>query len=326
MEKDVIIFCQSPRDLTKVVSLYEENKGNNITIFVINVYGNYTFLKNLNLNAKIIYIPHKKIKNPFNLISMLLHLRKNIYPVVENFSGAEIFFFSQYFDYVTGVLIERLKEKNTIYFIDNYKQNLKEEPLKLIEKIFLYLFKLFFKTQFFYSKVGSFRAYFFKLPSNTITTDVKSSLPKSYKQNFANPSEKNLLLFEGRGDLKEYFIHYEEDFEAILDTLPKDYKVYIKPHPRLNYSPFIDRFDNIHIINKDIPSEFLNEENFTVILGIETTATADFFKTKIPTFSLIPIFSFKDNNAEFYSNHLNNITEGKAKYITSIEELNKMLS
>ena len=101
----IIIFCQSPRDLAKVISLYEEFKDQDIEILVINVYSNYKFLNSLSLNAKIQYIPHKKIKNPFNFLSMLFILKLKVIPNIKKQKDAKVYFFSQYFDYVTAILL-----------------------------------------------------------------------------------------------------------------------------------------------------------------------------------------------------------------------------
>jgi hypothetical protein len=240
----------------------------------------------------------------------------------------DVFFFSQYFDYVTGILISRLSRNNNIFFIDIFKPELKITPPTLAQKIFIKGFYQLFRLKLYYTLIGTTPAYFFKLPEGTKSLKIETNIPVQYKQRYGDTSKKNILLFEGRGDLQAYFTNYNFEFSTLLDSLLKDYHVYIKPHPRLGTLDSLkkNKSNNLHLLKKEIPAEFISANSFDLILGIETTAIVDFSLINNSTYSIIDLFSFVEGSQEFFKDHLNKCSNGNLKYTTSIEELNRTVS
>lgn len=58
-DRNLIIICQAPADVQYVVNMYNDNSARCNSIFVINVFNVFLFLKSLDLDVEIYYIPYK---------------------------------------------------------------------------------------------------------------------------------------------------------------------------------------------------------------------------------------------------------------------------
>ena len=323
---DNIIISQAPRDLTKVISLYEKLRSTRTKIYVVNCFANFVFLKSLKLSADIEFVPHKEIKYPQNLLKMIFVIYSRYFFQLKRIEGANVYFFSRYFDYVTAIFVNRLKQKNNIFFNDLFKAQLSELNPSITQRAVLSTFQFAFRTKLKRTMIGQTPGYYFDLPLQTREIDIPTEIPSKYKQKVTQDTYKSVLIFDGRGDKKEYYLSYEKNFLKVLSSIPEDFKVYIKPHPRIGHTPFLEQQERVKIISKGIPGEFLVPQEFTFILGIETTALIDFVQAEAPVYSIMPLFDIEPKSYKFFKGHLDKLSNGEMKYISSLEELNKKLA
>jgi hypothetical protein len=132
-------------------------------------------------------------------------------------------------------------------------------------------------------------------------------------------SKKKLLLFEGNGVLESFYVDYEKTLRACIEKLSKKYTIYIKPHPRVGHSSFLNDC-KVSIVEDYIPSEFIFLNNFDVILGIVTTAIAT--AKHHNKYSLINVFEFNDKNVKIkFKEYMDEISRGSLLHISDIEKI-----
>lgn len=322
--RQLILFSQAPADIIYVLSLYEQKKDHyKVKIIVVNVINNFKFLKSLKLKAEIEYVPVIAKKNLLKLFIFFIRLRIIYIKLFNKIDRSEVYFFSNTEDYVTAFFIEKLSLKHNVYFIDIHKIKgpeifgFKNSLSKIIVQ-----FLLGIRIKFFihYSGVSAYQALFDlnRVAEKKLNPNV--NLSKQYQYRINNQADKKkLLLFEGNGALSILYVDYEKTLRAIIEKLSKKYKIYIKPHPRLGYSDFLNDYDVI-IVENHIPSEFIFLDNFDVILGIVTTAIAT--SKHYNKYSLINLFEFTDKSAKIkFKKHMDDISGRTLTHISDIEKI-----
>lgn len=319
--KDVILFSQAPADIQYIIYLYDKYKDCNVTIIVVNVINNYKYLKSLSLNAEISFIP---------LISQRHFLKFLLYPIklqliyFKQFIGlkdASIYFFSNNYDYVTAFFIQKLNYKNNVYFYDLY--DLDGPPLKGINSLIkVALTRLLFGITVKFFKLSSYVAYqyiFENTDVKHITLNVNINRLNHYRYYTKKTKNIKVLLFESNEMRDDSFVEYGKHITAILDKLPSDCNIYIKPHPRLGYSSILNGY-NIKLVPDFVPSELLYLDDFTLVLGIGSTSIATAIHSN--KYSLIYLFDFRDEKRrEYLVNYLNKLSGNRLVYLNNLADL-----
>ncbi|MGE4444668.1 MAG: hypothetical protein AB7E37_06860 [Candidatus Altimarinota bacterium] len=305
MRKSVILFSQSPLDISYVLYLYEKYKYKyNIKIFVVSVYNNYKFLSSLNLEVQELkFIPFISIKNPFKAFVYSFKLKFVYYKYFQKEVNSKVYFFSDNSDYITSFFINKLSKKNKILFVDIFNiygekiSNIKLYLIKLIAKILFGVDIEFFKIV---NKI-SYKYKFNKFNKIKINLDKSKLNHYLYNIKCENNSKKNILFIESKIP-DGIFRNYDKDLINCMNKIIKEYNIYIKPHPRLGYSKIIDNY-NVKIIDNYIPAEFIDIKSFDMIFGIISSSISTIeHKNKI---SLINFFSFIDEKQKlFYKDYL----------------------
>lgn len=99
----------------------------------------------------------------------------------------------------------------------------------------------------------------------------------------------------------------------------RNFKVYLKPHPRLGYSDFLKE-KIYYIANSNIPAELIDDSSFNMIIGIISSALAYFAeKDNSKVISLINIYDFQKSDVKkrFYE-YLNDLSDN-INYVNTIE-------
>ena len=183
-------------------------------------------------------------------------------------------------------------------------------------KIMKYLFDIDIK---FFSIAGAnaYQYLFDKNKINTISIKVNPKDLDGYRYKINSNHKKNLLLFESNGILDKSFVNYQKELTQIILKVIDKYDVYIKPHPRLGYSKFLNTY-KINIIESYIPSELLRISDFDIVLGIDSASIAT--GQHLNKFSLIDLFEFSDETRKNYlKNYLNKLSKNKLIYLDSID-------
>ncbi len=138
-----------------------------------------------------------------------------------------------------------------------------------------------------------------------------------FSQAPANISSKNnLLLLESNSKLDQKFKNYQDDLIFILNVLKKKYNIYVKPHPRLGYSPFLDQYAT-GMIESFVPVELLCLDDFFIVIGIDSASIAT--ASHDNKYSVIDLFSFKNNSEkQNLKKYLDELSNGSLKYIENV--------
>jgi len=322
--KELILFSQAPADIQYVLSLYDKNKdGFKIKIIVIGVENSFKFFKSLGLSAEIKFIPLIAYKNLLKFLYFSLRLRRLYKQYFLNKSDAEVYFFSNNYDYVTAYFIEKLAKSNNVYFYDIYK--LDGTPIKsftVITKVFLT--KILFGITVKFFNISGLQVYQYMYSKNEVheidlIINAKKMLSYQYRVKANTNSKNNLLLLESNSKSDQKFKNYQDDLTFILNVLKKKYNIYIKPHPRLGYSSFLDQYAT-GMIESFVPAELLCLDDFFIVIGIDSASIAT--ASHDNKYSVIDLFSFKNNSEkQNLKKYLDRLSNGSLKYIENVRSV-----
>jgi hypothetical protein len=321
----MIIFSQAPYDLQFVINLYEKRKDQKLFIFVSSRRSNYNFLQELNLNAKIIFLPYISLSSPLWLMLLPFYLL-SLKVFFSFFRNHKVYYFSNVHDLVTSFCIKSLVKNNVINFIDIYKRTLKyEHHINPLRNMLYRLMSIIVNIKIGSIKTGDLWLYHIDPPSKLIKQLPEDFvIPKKYLWNpEVNSAKRNVLLFEAKQDQNSRFSNYESQLCEVLDYLvQRDYCLYIKPHPRIGHSKFLNSKSHIRFLKQDLPAEFIDFDAFHLILGIETTAIASLSIRSENVFSLVKIFKYKNEDAKAEMiEYLNDISFGNLRILEELNEI-----
>lgn len=303
-----IIFVQAPADVKYALEFYEKNyKTLKISICCINVQGMYNFIKSKNLIVENLYfIPYNfnlSYSNPITLIKVKVLLYKTYSKLFRGIRDNHIYFFSHFFDYLSFFMLARLSKGNNITLINHYDDAIMlnyKRPKKSIRILFiclLYKWLTNIKFDFFefsnsiilefpYKKYGIYQIQ---------KKQIDYTIIDKYKYRINTSCNNNILFLENDFEKENLHKNYQEVTSKLVQYyLDNDYNIYIKPHPRLGYSFFLNNYP-VKFINADIPAEFINEKDFCIIMGISSTSLTFFAERKVSkVLSLIELYLYQD--------------------------------
>lgn len=334
--KRIILFCQAPADIQHALTIYEREKSKSkVSIFCINVEGTYKFLSSLDLRLKqLVFIPSQKdfsLKNPIKILKEKMRLNKIYKKYFHQKQRYEIYFFSHFYDWITFSFLANLYKNNEIIFIDHYdsfsvshfrikKNNLKDSIILLMYRYLTGIKFNFFvlentkKLEFPYQKYGIRRIEI---------ANVDKKIYEKYSYKIDSTQGNLILLFESDHSKQNTIKNYNKKIIEIVKELKnKGYKIYLKPHPRIGFSKSLKKYV-FKVLSDFIPGEFIDEKYFCAILGVETCALTSFARRGFDNvYSLINLFNFsKKIQKENYKKYLNTLSEGKIKFIDSLDSL-----
>lgn len=333
-KRPIIIFCQAPADTAYVLTLYEKFKDKrSISIYVINVEGTYKHLKLLNLNIDSLkFIPYPDLYHLFRSPRKIIKARRDIAQMQKQFKqikSHEVYYSNNLADWITFACIHIMRDHNDIFVYDYYNTTKRNAKPKLTVKNVIILLVLFYITrvklqldQRLGQSVPFFPCYLYGIRKYNITLSPR--IFKKYVYPLEDLLQRAVLLYES--DMKDEmtFINYEATISTIIKRLLKEgYKIYIKPHPRIGYSKFLDRY-NIIVLPGFISGEFLPVDQFQAVLGIWTTTIAKISASNanINVVTILDLFHTvrekdKDTMRQFLMNQSNN----KLKFAKSMDDL-----
>ena len=310
--KEILIFCQAPADIQYALTIYDENKKSmDISIYCINVEGMFNFLESLKLNLKqLVFIPYDiylSYKNPIKIFRArrkLISLYKRYF---ESNSDNDIYFFSHFFDFITFFMVAKLSKKNKVIFVNHYDdaicKNYKRPKLSIRYLKSYSLYKLNTGIDF---KFYQFNKRFipeFNLEKYKIEELKENILDKKVFKLFSykikNNNKKSILYLEMDYKKSNFIDNYEKVTIDVMKIIKsKGYYIYLKAHPRLGYSNFLNEYVD-DFINQDIPAEFIDVQKFDYILGISSSAIAFFSKiSNVKVFSLLELYQYNSEDVK----------------------------
>ena len=338
--KKIILFCQAPADIQYALTIYEREKSRSkISIFCINVKGMYKFLSSLNLKLdKLVFIPYPEylyFKRPHTIIKEKLRIKKIYKEYFKNIKNNKIYFFSHFCDWITFSFLVKLYRKNEIIFIDHYDSvsvsNFRRKKNNLRDSIILLMYKYLTGIRFNFLEMEGIKKLEFPYAKYSIRRielkNVDEKIYEKYSYKFDLSQGNLILLFESDHSKQNTIKNYNEKIIEIVKELKnKGYKIYLKPHPRIGFSKPLKKY--VYKVLPDfIPGEFIDLKKFNAILGLETNALVSFAKRGYDNiYSLINLFNFSQQiQKENYKKYLNSLSEGKIKFVDSVDNLCKVL-
>lgn len=339
---DIIVFIQAPADLRYALSIYEKNEGKDFLFCVVNVEGVYKFVKELPLQkTEIVFIEYIRysLKKPLSIFKAKTKF-KLLYNVFKAISVDEIYFFSRVDDYLTaGIIGQIVKNENIIVFYYNHYD---EKGLQKINRFSFYYLKSWLHSKISFYITGTlFISRYYGKPLEFAFW--KYNKIKKVKQRndipingrfLHNPNinhiekSKNVLFFISPEDLN--FIT-KESKEILIETIKRiskkeTIKLFLKGHPRIGTPEELKFFFN-KIISDHIPSEFIDYKDFSLIVGIGSSALAYPINLgiEVEVVSFVKNVIFKEiKYQKNYIKYLNELTNNKIKYL-SLEEIENLL-
>jgi hypothetical protein len=331
---EAIYFCQAPADLQYILTQYDQGNYKRTVIVVINTENVFRFIEKLNLPLTILifipYIQNSKLFNPLTIFRERFRLRKIYNTYFKNQQGGDVSFYSLGYDWITFYLLKKLSENNSVSYVD-----FEALPLQILQSTSLYQklsqFAVFLITGIWFpfamhTEIKNEFLLFdlLKYGIKTISPFVdKQSLTKySYKQkDIKLPA---VLLLESNMETYDMHIDYQTDIIHILDLIKNaGLNIYIKPHPRLNHSPFIEKYVS-GFIPKEIPSEFLDVSEFQMVMKIESIAS--FANDNNNVYSIIELLNYKNESVKNgYRKLLIDLDINNLKFIENESEFIKLL-
>jgi hypothetical protein len=307
--KKILFFCQAPADIQYILHFIQNcNKDCEIHIKIINVQGMFHFFKYIALKkTKLQFIPYKYNLLLNDLISILktkIYLKKLYNNSFRKYEEFDVFFFSHLYDYISFYFISKLKKSNRIFFINHYDDLRINECSKYQSKFKKGIIKLIYYIitgiNFLILDFENEATIEFPFTKYNISEIKYSYLDSAIYEKYSytigeKRKEKRLLILENNFDELDFFEEYIQTTLKILKIISEKYEVFIKPHPRLGYSKFLKN----HIKNEIpmwVPAEFINFNDFDIVLGISSTAL-NIISTRInkPVISLSNLYKWKND-------------------------------
>ena len=332
--QNIIIFCQAPADIQYALTIYERNKNHvRISVFCINVEGMYKFIESLNLNLEeLVFIPYDfnfYYLKPIQIIKVKRKLALLKTKYFDNIKNRKIYFFSHFFDYMTFFFVSKLCSNNNINFINHYDNAIKKNYNRPQKKIKLFITKniyqfitgINFKFYAFNNSIileFTFKDYGIKEIKENILDD---NIHSKYTYNVEVNNSKNILLLETDFQKVNNYINYIKTTKQVMQILKQiGYSIYLKPHPRIGYSRFLDDYID-SIVNADVPAEFINENQFDLVIGIGSSGLAYFAnRKKIKVISLMNIYQYYDENTKKRAFEYINDLSSNVRFIKNLDE------
>jgi hypothetical protein len=333
--KGLIVFCQAPADVQYVLTLYEKyHQKFQIILVVINQEGIYHYFQSLGLSFnKILLIPYPKnipLKDAKKLFKIKSWLYNNYNSFFSEITGHSVYFFSKYFDWLTGFFISRLSINNSVFLADHSGQTFigTKEANGILILYRRLIFRFLTSVNFRFLKMQSTLMMEFPVENyNISSTDFipDESIYSKYCVKTDTGSGKSVLLFESNQKAYDFYLDYKSTIlDVIQEFKASGYKIFLKPHPRQGYSEFLKPHVE-KILPAEVPGEFFNPDDFTLITGIDSNAVAYFAKKyQQKTLSLLNLFNFKrEEEKERFRQTQVKLSDSQVSFISSFTELQK---
>jgi hypothetical protein len=330
----IIIFCQAPADIKYTLALYEEYGGadTQFDIYAVSVENMYRFLSSLSLKyAKIHFLPYPVIsrRRLFSIISARRYVCRTIKKHFSHICGATIYYFANNYDWLTYAFIVFLSRRNHVLNYDHYikpgvvRRFVRPSPRCVLRKILsAYLTHAHIKYELIRNKpVATLVPERYSIEPTTVKTPT--SLFRKYTYRIPNEGRHRVLFFESDLSGLRLIANYQYKLTEIVGVFADSgLDVYIKPHPRLGHTPFLENM-SVHILPAYIPGEFVTYDDFLAVVGISTITLpviADIWQG--PVFSLIDMFEFlQQDMREYYHKLLTPNSESRIRFIKDLTTL-----
>jgi len=281
-----------------------------MNLVIIQAIGDLKYVSALKLDAsstRIFYYDHLDIENEIRSLLPDYHLFKINYPkkikyyslneldrlrvelitTVRYLEVFRVFYFSNYFDFATRIVLEYLVKNGVdVFFVDEDHEHLKNmKPSFTLNSVLMrFWIRSIRGTRVI--RFGSRDIFEFKPFWNANTLRVKSNISKLN----VNYCRKTVIFLEENWEADNIFSNYQEELKSVLDLiLIAGFQLLLKPHPRIGLSNLncLQDFEEFH---SKLPLEFFKFGSNVTIFGFYSTAFRQLESDNTPI-SLFQLFS-----------------------------------
>ena len=282
--RPIIIFCQAPADLPYVLALYEENLGKRpISIYVLGVQGTFVQIKIYGLEVDLLdFLPYPTKRSLLRKPFRVLRVRREVRAYqrrFEKYQDYDVYYSSNEWDWFLFSLLPILHNRNQLFIYDHYGTTHERLPTRMRSKDYLMwaVFRYITGTDLIiFRRFSTSVAYFpyRRYDVQVVEINPSSEILAKYAYQVSHIPERSILLYEHDMADEPTFVQYEDTTVTLIERLHSEgFKVFVKPHPRVGHSHFLDSC-GVTILPKYISGELLPVERFIAVLGIWTTSIA----------------------------------------------------
>jgi len=284
----IIIFCGAPGDIQYTLELYEKySELCEVSLFITNVKEIHDYIKSINIKLKrLVFIPYNKnlsLRKPWIWEKEKNRIRNLYNQYFKSIKNHNIYLFSNHHDWIIFFFLSKLYSNNYIHYIDYYRSgNYFIPSTSMIAGLKRLMYYYITKQRFrFDSKGGCGLHLAFEYEKFNVSKEKPFLIGGEIFEQYAyNPktftdSTMAVLIFESNemNQHKDNRKYREVVIKVAKRIISMGYQIYLKPHPRRGYSSFLDDYTT-NIIPGNIPGEFINYNQFHLIIGISSLVLA----------------------------------------------------
>lgn len=318
MGNRLYIISHSSLDIASTIQQYERNRENKEVFIVTLNRENFTFLRELGLGKKTIFIEMSTDKYSgrkhaiFDYIRAVrndaLKIKKFVHETNE-VNNCELIFHSLQGDPYSTYLAISMSKTAASKFIDvvsiKHEQIFWQDFLSvyglkvwidfsLLSLILGPIFRLCGTRELIYPVVKNNQ-----VEKNNIMRGIFSEalVPTKYLFRFKEKSPHVVLMYDDSYAIDEgYWINIFNDLLELI--LNQGFSIYIKPHPK-SQIPTIFEKTNVHVIPKHIPSEFVDTSRSRCVIGVHGASLLGMFNCPIISITKFFYPEFTDLHEHF---------------------------
>ncbi|MFC1462602.1 hypothetical protein ACFLQU_03245 [Verrucomicrobiota bacterium] len=228
---------------------------------------------------RIVFVPYPQVSgktwNPLALLQARQHVRREYAKHFGNVCGADVFYWTNYFDWMSFAFLKRLAAANSVYscqldkseFVPVANCGVKDwlalQAIRFITGVDLFLVSLD-RAEFLIPAFPSSR-----YSVAEVEVGIDSEAIARHLQDVEGRGSCNVLLLEtattrsGPG--------YEDSMRRVVEALIQGgISVYVKGHPRMGSSQFLRAY-NVSFLEQCVPVEMMRFKGFSAIVGLSSS-------------------------------------------------------
>jgi len=327
MKKSVIIFSQQPADIPLVLSLVRKSVQDSLTIVCVGVQNNYRFFTRVcEKEYKIMYIPRKTLPAPWQLSSFFGAIIFLKYIYKKRFSkicNHDVYFFAKGHDWVSIYLINKLAHSgNNIFFSPSISNTIEVKRYSFRESVLIIAYRWLCSAKVVFANTEMGRLLYWDHPLIKNTNIVTEPVIFEKFRTGIEVGPKTILLLDSNMESVNIIKGYTETMLLFAKQLiGVGYRIHLKAHPRLSYTPGIKEYIESEIPSF-IPAEFIDCKNYSYVVGLSSNALSNISLHYSNVVTIIDLFEYIDTNKKnAYKNFLLANPDNQILFISNINEL-----
>jgi len=223
---------------------------------------------------------------------------------LSDLSGADVYYWNNYFDWVSFAFLRRLAERNRLFCCQLDPSVFTPARITRVKDALLLVgYRILSGVPVTLSRLRRMDYLIARFPKERYAVrDVQISVDpaavKRYERAAVSPPGRSVLLFETPSPV--YGPDYERRMLTIVTALiSAGWHIFVKGHPRLGYSACLDSVD-VNVLPHETPAEFIAVDGFAGVLGVSSTCLCTIAErqAEIPVISLIDMLDFAGSDVQ----------------------------